>query len=86
MAANRHDEREAAGELRWVGAAFPTALGAQTARMGTHAWEQFVYSALLLDEPDPVAAWRALSERHKRLIDRLAEVRELRVVAAGGRT
>ena len=31
----RHDEREAAGELRWVGAAYPTALGAQTARMGT---------------------------------------------------
>ena len=36
----RHDEREAAGELRWVGAAYPTALGAQTARMGTQAWEQ----------------------------------------------
>jgi aminopeptidase len=79
----RHDEREAAGELSWVGAAYPTALGAQTARMGTHAWEQFVYSALLLDEPDPVAAWRALSERHKRLIDRLAGVRELHVVSAG---
>ena len=43
----------------------------------------FVYSALLLDEPDPVAAWRALSERHKRLIDRLAGVRELHVVSAG---
>ena len=55
----RHDEREAAGELRWVGAAYPTALGAQTARMGTRAWERFVYSALLLDEPDPVAAWRS---------------------------
>ena len=68
----RHDEREAAGELRWVGAAYPTALGAQTARMGTAAWERFVYSALLLDEPDPVAAWRALGERHARLIERLA--------------
>ena len=79
----RHDEREAAGELRWVGAAYPTALGAQTARMGTGAWERFVYSALLLDEPDPVAAWRVLSERHKRLIDRLSGVRELHVVSAG---
>jgi aminopeptidase len=79
----RHDEREAAGELLWVGAAYPTALGAQTARMGTGAWERFVYSALLLDEDDPVAAWRALGERHKRLIDRLAGVRELHVVAAG---
>jgi aminopeptidase len=79
----RHDEREAAGELCWVGAAFPTALGAQTARMGTAAWERFVYSALLLDEPDPIAAWRRLSERHARLIERLASVRELRVTAAG---
>jgi aminopeptidase len=79
----RHDEREAAGELRWVGAAVPTALGAQTARMGTAAWERFVYSALLLDEPDPIAAWRALSGHHARLIERLASVRELRVRAAG---
>jgi aminopeptidase len=79
----RHDEREAAGELRWVGAAYPTALGAQTARMGTGAWERFVYSALLLDEPDPIAAWRELSERHARLIERLTGVRELHVTAAG---
>jgi aminopeptidase len=79
----RHDEREVAGELRWVGAAYPTALGAQTARMGTAAWERFVYSALLLDEPDPVAAWRRLGERHARLIDRLEGVRELHITAAG---
>jgi aminopeptidase len=79
----RHDAREAAGELRWLGAAFPTALGAQTARMGTAAWEEFVYAALLLGEADPVAAWRVLDERHKRLIDRLSGVRELHVVATG---
>jgi aminopeptidase len=79
----RHDQREAAGELRWVGAAYPTALGAQTARMGTAAWESFVYSALLLGESDPIAAWRALGERHKRVIDRLAGVRELHVRSAG---
>ena len=79
----RHDEREAAGELRWVGAAYPTALGAQNARMGTQAWERFVYAALMLDQPDPVAAWRSLIDRHARLIERLSGVRELRVVSAG---
>ena len=78
----RQDEREGAGELRWVGAAYPTALGAQTARMGTLAWERFVYRALLLNEPDPVAAWREMNERHARLIERLAGVRELHVTAA----
>lgn len=80
---DRHDERETAGELLWLGAAYPTALGAQTARMGTAAWEEFVYAALLLGEPDPVAAWRALDERHERLIDRLSGVSELRVVSTG---
>jgi aminopeptidase len=80
---DRQDEREVAGELRWVGAAYPTALGAQTARMGSAAWERFVYSALLLDEPDPIAAWRRLSERHARLIERLAGAGELHVVGAG---
>jgi aminopeptidase len=79
----RHEERETAGELRWLGAAFPTALGAQTARMGTAAWEDFVYAALLLGEPDPIAAWRALDERHKRLIERLSGVHELHVVSRG---
>jgi aminopeptidase len=79
----RHDAREVAGELRWLGAAYPTALGAQTARMGTAAWESFVFSALLLDERDPIAAWRALGERHVRLIERLAGTRELHVTAAG---
>ena len=28
----------------WLGAGYPTALGAQTARMGTAAWERFVYA------------------------------------------
>jgi aminopeptidase len=51
--------------------------------MGTGAWERFVYAALLLGEPDPVAAWRAMGERHARLIERLAGVSELHVTSAG---
>jgi len=79
----RHSEREAAGELTWLGAGYPTALGAQTARMGTAAWERFVYAALLLDEPDPVAAWRALGQRNAHLIERLAGASELRITGPG---
>jgi aminopeptidase len=51
--------------------------------MGTAAWERFVYAALLLDEPDPVAAWRALGERNARLIERLAAASELRITGPG---
>ena len=79
----RHDEREAAGELRWVGAAYPTALGAQNARMGTLAWERFVYAALMLDEPDPVAAWRS-AERSPRAPDRAARRRARAARRVGG--
>ena len=37
----------------------------------------------MLDQPDPVGAWRSLIDRHARLIERLSGVRELRVVSAG---
>ena len=51
--------------------------------MGTAAFTGLVRSALFLDRPDPVAAWRALSDRQARLIDRLAKASELRIVAEG---
>jgi aminopeptidase len=75
-------ERDAEG-LPWIGCAYPTAAEAQEAGMGTLAWERLVYAACLLDEPDPTAAWRALAERHERLIERLARARELRMRAPG---
>jgi aminopeptidase len=75
-------ERAAEG-LPWVGCAYPTAAEAQEAGMGTLAWERFVYAACLLDEPDPVAAWRAVGEQHQRLIDRLSRAREIRARAPG---
>jgi aminopeptidase len=75
-------ERTAEG-MPWVGCAYPTAAEAQEAGMGTLAWERFVYTACLLEEPDPVAAWRAVGERHARLIERLATAREIRARAPG---
>jgi aminopeptidase len=53
------DSRVASGAMGWVGCAYPTAAAAQNAGLGTAAWERFVLSACLLDEPDPAAAWRA---------------------------
>jgi aminopeptidase len=79
---DRFLERAAEG-MRWVGAVYPTPAEAQEAGMGTLAWERFVYAACLLEEPDPVAAWRAVGERHQRLIDRLAAAREIRARAPG---
>jgi aminopeptidase len=38
---------------------------------------------LLVDRADPVAAWRDLSERQQRLVERLSPAHEIRIEAAG---
>jgi aminopeptidase len=76
-------ERAAKGELRWTATQFPSAAAAQEAEMSQHEYAEFVFRAGLLHLPDPVAAWRALSEKQQRLVDFLNTAREIRVVGEG---
>ena len=79
---------------RWVVTLFPTEALAQEARMGLSEYEGFVFGAMGLNEEDPVAFWRAKSVEQGRLIERLEQAREIRVVgpetdltlSVGGRT
>jgi aminopeptidase len=80
---NRYLERAAAGELRWVLSAYPTEAAAQDASMSLAEYEDFVYGAGFLDDPDPVARWQQFGERIDRLAAFLSTKRELRVVAEG---
>jgi aminopeptidase len=80
---NRYLERAAAGELRWVLSAYPTEAAAQDASMSLPEYEDFVYGAGFLDDPDPVARWQQFGERVDRLAAFLSSKRELRVVAEG---
>ena len=80
---NRYLERAAAGELRWVLSAYPTEAAAQDASMSLVEYEDFVYGAGFLDDPDPVARWQQFGERVDRLAAFLSTKRELRVVAEG---
>jgi aminopeptidase len=80
---NRYLERAAAGELRWVLTAYPTQAAAQDASMSLTDYEDFVFGAAFLDDPDPVARWREFGERIDRLARFLSEKRELRIVAEG---
>jgi aminopeptidase len=80
---NRYLERAASGELRWVLTQFPTEAAAQDAAMSLTQYEDFVYRAAFLDDPDPVARWREFGERIDRLGDFLATKNELRIVADG---
>ncbi|MBU1050656.1 aminopeptidase [Candidatus Bipolaricaulota bacterium] len=74
---SRFFERMANKEIRWVGTAFPTNAAAQTAEMSLRDYENFVYGACLVAEPDPIAAWKAVSVKQQRWIDWLSDRHEI---------
>jgi len=80
----KYMSRAASGALRWCGTLFPTVAAAQDAEMSLNEYEDFVFNAGLLHLPDPVAAWRAVSERQQRLVDFLQGKSDYHVVAANG--
>jgi aminopeptidase len=65
-------DRSADGSLRWCMTVYPTHAMAQDADMSLKDYQDFVYAAAMLDEDDPVAAWRAEGEKQRRLIGWLA--------------
>ncbi len=68
---------------RWCGTLWPTPALAQDAGMSDDDYAAFVERALFLDRPDPVAAWRELSDRQQTIVDRLNEAREIHIEAPG---
>ncbi len=72
------------GKLRWVGTQFPTNAAAQDAEMSLAAYENFVFTAGLLDQSDPARAWQEISVRQQRMVDFLDKKRELRFVTPQG--
>ena len=77
-------KRAAEGSLKWVGTQYPSQAPAQDAEMSLAEYEDFVFNAGLLNHPDPVAAWKKVSERQQRLVDFLQGKKEYRVVSANG--
>ena len=66
---------------RWCGTTWPTPGLAQQAGMSDDAYAAFVNRALLLDRPDPIAAWRELSERQQLVVERLNTAKKIRIEA-----
>lgn len=64
-------ERWRKGELNWTLCVFPTDAAAQECGMSRSEYEDFVYSACLLDEDDPVGKWREVEQRQQRIVDYL---------------
>ena len=77
---DRFLERAARKELHWTVTIYPTHAFAQDAEMSLREFEGFVYSASLVDEPDPIKAWRAISKEQQRVVDWLNKAREIRVL------
>ncbi|HEM45799.1 MAG TPA: aminopeptidase, partial [Alphaproteobacteria bacterium] len=73
-------ERAAKKELKWTGTAYPTNAFAQDAEMSLDEFEDFVYCAALVHEPDPIAAWRAVSREQQKLIDWLKDRDQVRLL------
>lgn len=76
-------KRTADRTLKWTIAQCPTFSAAQDAGMSLAEYEDFVFSAGLLGEIDPVAAWRDFAQYENRIRDWLADKHELRVLAPG---
>jgi aminopeptidase len=73
-------ERASKNELKWSGTAYPTHAFAQDAEMSLREFEDFVYNAALVHEPDPIAAWQAISKEQQQIIDWLSDKDQVHLV------
>ncbi len=71
------------GEMRYLHALWPTDSAAQQAEMGLLAFREFVYKACGLDQPDPVAYWRAFQQKQERLVGWLEDKKRCDVRGPG---
>jgi len=76
--------RAAEGKLKWVGSQFPCESSAQDAEMSLGEYEDFVFRGGFIHLDDPVATWKALSEKQQRLAEFLMTKKELRFVTPQG--
>ena len=80
---DRYMQRSAAGDYRWNVTLFPTEAYAMDAEMSLDEYEDFYFSACLVDKDDPVGEWKKVAERHKRLIEWMRGRNEVHIEGEG---
>ena len=80
---DRISERTEKGEMRWCVTQYPTHASAQDAGMSIRDYEDFIFNGCLLDQPDPVAAWKKLQADQQHIIDYLTKHDSIHIVAPG---
>ncbi|HVP58311.1 MAG TPA: aminopeptidase [bacterium] len=73
-------ERASKKEAAWVYTLFPTDSSAQDAEMSLEDYANFVFGAGLVDQPDPIAGWRKVSQRQAKLAKALGRLKTIRIV------
>ncbi|HKV58467.1 MAG TPA: aminopeptidase [Ktedonobacteraceae bacterium] len=73
-------QRAARGEMRWCYTQYPTNAYAQSANMSLEDYWEFMSNACMLNEPDPLASWKSLSERHQQLIGWLQGRKQVHII------
>lgn len=73
--------RAAEEELNWVLTQFPTHACAQEAEMALTEYREFFRLACKLDQEDPVSLWEEIDAQQQRIVERLNEVEEIRIVS-----
>lgn len=78
--ANTFRRREQEKAFRWSTTLYPTHASAQDANMSLHDFEEFVFDACFLNDPDPIARWKDLAAQQQRLVDWLVGHKQVRVI------
>jgi aminopeptidase len=73
-------QRAARDEMRWCYTQYPTNAYAQNANMSLEDYWKFTSDACMLNETDPLASWRSLSERHQHLIKWLQGRKQVHII------
>ena len=76
-------QREQEKQFRWCTTLYPTAGYAQDANMSLHEFEEFVFDACFLNDPDPTACWKELAMQQQRFVDWLVGHKQVRVIGEG---
>ncbi|MFZ7134570.1 MAG: aminopeptidase [Eubacteriales bacterium] len=76
-----HAERTEKGLLKWCLCMYPTQSLAQEAGMSLSEYTDFLYGACLLNEVDPIHAWKNVSQSQNKIVQYLNRKEELKIIA-----
>ncbi|OXS25732.1 MAG: peptidase M29 [Acetobacterium sp. MES1] len=78
-----YNDRVARGEMDWTLCLYPTESGAQEANMSLSDYEEFVFSACLLNGENPIAAWQKIHDEQEAMVTYLNTKTSFHVMANG---